>query len=159
MRNDENAADDRPLTRLQKRDWARHLFLTEPGIMQKEVAARVGISVNTMSKWARAGKWEELRASAVAGKSALLTRLYRRLAELNDAVEARPPGERAVSGSDVATISKLSAAIRNLETETNIADKMDVGREFLAWARKSAASADELRRLAALFDGFIKSCL
>lgn len=64
-----------------------------------------------------------------------------------------------MSCSDVDTISKLTAAIRNLETETNIADKMDVGREFLAWARKNAVSADETRRLAALFDGFIKSCL
>lgn len=69
MKNEENAAPDKALTRLQKRDWARHLFLSEPGIMQKEVAARVGVSVNTMSKWVQAGKWEELRASTGAWPS------------------------------------------------------------------------------------------
>lgn len=151
--------DKAALTRQQKRDWARHLYLSEPGVMQKEVAARVGVSVNTMSRWVQGGKWEELRASAIASKSTQLARLYRRLAELNDAIEARPPGERYVGSSDADTLTKLTAAIRNLETEANIADKMDVGRDFLAWARKNAASDDELRRLATLFDGFIRSCL
>lgn len=147
------------LTIRQKKDYARHLYLSEPGILQKDLAERVGVSKNTICRWIADGRWEEMRTGMVAGKATQLSRLYRHLAELNDAVEARPEGERYINTRDVDTLAKLTAAIRNLETETNIADKIEVGKEFLAYARKTANSADTVREVAALFDGYIKTCL
>lgn len=147
------------LTIKQKKDYAQHLYMTEPGMMQKELAERVGVSANTISRWVTTGKWEEMRTSVVVSKTTQLSRLYRHLAELNDAVEARPEGERYMNTRDVDTLAKLTAAIRNLETETNIADKIEVGKEFLGYVRKTARSADTVREVAALFDGYIKTCL
>lgn len=147
------------LTIRQKKDYARHLYLSEPGILQKDLAERVGVSKNTICRWIADGRWEEMRTGMVAGKATQLSRLYRHLAELNDAVEARPEGERYINTRDVDTLAKLTAAIRNLETETNIADKIEVGKEFLAYARKTANSADTVREVATLFDGYIKTCL
>lgn len=147
------------LTIRQKKDYARHLYLSEPGILQKELAERVGVSKNTICRWIADGRWEEMRTGMVAGKATQLSRLYRHLAELNDAVEARPEGERYINSRDADTLTKLTAAIRNLETETNIADKLEVGKEFLAYARKTAPSADTVREVATLFDGYIKTCL
>ena len=147
------------LTIKQKKDYAQHLYLSEPGILQKDLAERVGVSKNTICRWIADGRWEEMRTGMVAGKAAQLSRLYRHLAELNDAVEARPEGERYINTRDVDTLAKLTAAIRNLETETNIADKLEVGKEFLGYARKTARSADTVREGAALFDGYIKTCL
>lgn len=147
------------LTNKQKRDYARHLYMSEPNILQKELAERVGVSRNTMCRWVAEGKWDEMRTSVVTSKAAQLSRLYRHLAELNDAVESRPEGERYVSSRDVDTITKLTAAIRNLETETNIADKIDVGKDFLAYVRRISADTDKVKAVADLFDGYIKSCL
>ena len=147
------------LTNKQKRDFAKHLYLSEPGILQKELAERVGVSKNTISRWAAEGKWEELRTSVVTTKSTQLSRLYNHLRELNDSVDMRPEGERYINNKDADTLTKLTAAIRNLETETNIGDKIEVGKEFLNYARKAADSPDTVKVIAALFDGYIKTCL
>lgn len=147
------------LTNKQKRDYAKHLYLTEPSILQKELAERVGVSKNTISRWVAEGKWEELRTSVVTSKATQLARLYRHLAELNDAVESRPEGERYVGTRDVDTLTKLTAAIRNLETETNIADKIEVGKEFLAHVRRSGAPVETVKAIATLYDTYIKASL
>lgn len=147
------------LTRKQKRDFAKHLYLSEPHLLQKELAERVGVNQNTMSRWVIEGKWEELRTSVVASKATQLSRLYRHLAELNDAVDARPEGERYMNNKDADTLTKITAAIRNLETETNIADKIEVGKEFLSYVRKAAPSPEAVRQVASLYDAYIKTCL
>ena len=147
------------LTNKQKRDYAKHLYLTEPSILQKELAERVGVSKNTISRWVAEGKWEELRTSVVTSKATQLARLYRHLAELNDAVESRPEGERYVGTRDVDTLTKLTAAIRNLETETNIADKIEVGKEVLAHVRRSGAPVETVKAIATLYDTYIKASL
>ncbi|MDD7726246.1 MAG: phage terminase small subunit-related protein [Bacteroidales bacterium] len=155
----ESNSDTQPMTGQQKRDYAKHLYLTEPSILQKELAERVGVSKNTISRWVTEGKWEELRASVVTSKATQLARLYRHLAELNDSVESRPPGERYVGTRDVDTLTKLTAAIRNLETETNIADKIEVGKEFLAHVRRSGAPVETVKAIATLYDTYIKASL
>ncbi|MCR5697852.1 MAG: helix-turn-helix domain-containing protein [Marinilabiliaceae bacterium] len=147
------------LTMKQRRDFAQHLYLTEANITQKELAERVGVSKNTICRWVADGKWDEMRTSVVATKAAQLSRLYNHLRELNDAVESRPEGERFINNKDADTLTKLTAAIRNLETETNIGDKIEVGKEFLAYVRKTADSPDTVKTVANLFDGYIKSNL
>lgn len=147
------------LSNKQKRDYAQHLYLSDPNILHKELAERVGVSPNTITKWVADGKWAELRTSVVTSKATQLSRLYRHLAELNAAVDARPEGERFINNRDADTLTKITSAIRNLETDTNIADKVEVGKEFLAYVRKAATSSEQVKAVASLFDGYIKSCL
>lgn len=156
---EDNITTTDALTNKQKRDYAQHLYLSEPNILQKELAERVGVSKNTISRWIVEGKWEELRTSVVTTKATQLSRLYNHLRELNDSVDARPEGERYINNKDADTLTKLTAAIRNLETETNIGDKIEVGKEFLTYVRKAADSPDTVKTIAAIFDGYIKSCL
>ena len=73
------------LTREQKKDYARQLYLNDSSITQAEIAERVGVSKVTVCKWVKEGKWEELQTSLLVGKDVQLARLYGQLKRLNDA--------------------------------------------------------------------------
>ena len=76
---------------------------------------------------------------------------------INDAIENKQDQKFATS-KEADAILKLTVAIKNLETETNIAEKMATGKEFLAFVRKT--SGFELSKdVAKLFNAYIKSCL
>ena len=55
------------------------------------------------------------------------------------------------------TLMKITAAIRNLETETNTAEKMATGKEFLAFVRKTCG-LEKSKEIARLFNAYIKTC-
>ena len=145
------------LTIEQKKDYAKQLFLNDPGITQAEIAEKVGVSKVTICKWVKDGKWQELQASLLIGKEEQLARLYKQLRLLNDAIENKQDQKFATS-KEADAILKLTVAVKNLETETNIAEKMATGKEFLAFVRKT--SGFELSKdVAKLFNAYIKSCL
>lgn len=145
------------LTIEQKKDYAKQLFLNDPGITQAEIAEKVGVSKVTICKWVKDGKWQELQTSLLVGKEEQLARLYKQLRLLNDAIENKQDQKFATS-KEADAILKLTVAIKNLETETNIAEKMATGKEFLAFVRKT--SGFELSKdVAKLFNAYIKSCL
>ena len=146
------------LTIKQKKDFARQLYLNDSGITQAEVAERVGVSKVTVCRWVSEGKWDEMRTSLLVEKDTQLARLYRRLRELNDELEGRPEGQRLMSSKEADAMLKITAAIKNLETETNVAEKMATGKEFLAFVRKTCG-LEQSKEIARLFNAYIKSCL
>lgn len=142
------------LTNRQKKEWAQLLF-TKENVTQKEVAARVGVSVQTMSKWVNAGKWEELKVSVTITKEEQLKNLYRQLAEINKAIAEREAGKRFSTSGEADTISKLAVAIEKMESDIGLADIISTFRVFLNWLRGfDIAQAQELTPI---FDTFIKS--
>lgn len=145
------------LTIEQKKDYAKQLFLNDPGITQAEIAEKVGVSKVTICKWVKDGKWQELQASLLIGKEEQLARLYKQLRLLNDAIENKEDQKFATS-KEADAILKLTVAIKNLETETNIAEKMATGKEFLAFVRKTSGF-EFSKDVAKLFNAYIKSCL
>ena len=145
------------LTREQKKDYARQLYLNDSSITQAEIAEKVGVSKVTICKWVKEGKWEELQTSLLVGKEEQLARLYKQLKRLNDAIEERDEGKDFAGSKDADAILKITAAIRNLETETNIAEKMATGKEFLSFVRKTSG-LDTSKEVARLFNSYIKSC-
>lgn len=146
------------LTIKQKKDFAKQLYLNDTGITQAEIAERVGVTKATMCKWVAEGKWDEMRTSLLVEKDTQIARLYRRLRELNDTIESRPEGERVMNSKEGDTMMKITAAIKNLETETNTAEKIATGKEFLTFVRKTCG-LDQSKEIARLFDAYIKSCL
>lgn len=73
-------------------------------------------------------------------------------------VEDRPGKEQFLNSKEADAVVKITAAIKNLETETNIAEKMATGKEFLSFIRK-ISTFDVSKDIARLFDSYIKSCL
>lgn len=146
------------LTREQKKDFAKNLYLNNPNITQKELALRVGVSAVTINKWINDEKWDTLQKSLLLSKSEILADYYEQLREAKDSVRMREEGKRFMSSKEADAVVKITAAIKNLETETNIADKVEVGKDFLAFIRK-ITSYEESNKIAKLFDTYIKSCL
>lgn len=140
-------------TRQQKKDFAKTLYLSEKGITQKEIASRVGVTEATVSKWVREEGWERLKTSVIGGREDLLGWLHAQLNAIREAVETREENNY-VNSKEADTITKLTNAIKKLETETNIAHKVEVGQQFLVWLR--ATDPDKALEFLPLFDAFIK---
>jgi len=140
----------------KEKEYAKLLFVKE-NLTQKEVAERCGVTEKTMSRWVRDEKWEDLKVSLLTTKEDELRRLYAQLKELNDMVYKRPEGERYANNKDADIISKLTASIRQLETETSIAQIVEVGKSLAEWLRK--IDVDKAKEFVSYFDGFIKDRL
>lgn len=144
------------LTNAQKKEWAKTLYLRE-NLTQQEIAERVGVSRVTVSNWVRAGKWEEQKAGLTLTRQEQVANLYRQVAEINKAISARAEGERFPNSKEADILGKLSAAIRNMEQETGIADIISVLTGFIEWVRP--LDLDKAKELTRLSDAYIKDKL
>ena len=144
------------LSNAQKKEWAKTLYLRE-NLTQQEIADRVGVSRVTVSNWVRAGKWEEQKAGLTLTRQEQVANLYRQVAEINRAISARAEGARFPSSKEADILGKLSAAIRNMEQETGIADIISVLTGFIEWLRP--IDLDKAKELTRLSDAYIKDKL
>lgn len=144
------------LTNAQKKEWAKTLYLRE-NLTQQEIAERVGVSRVTVSNWVRSGKWEEQKAGITLTRQEQVANLYRQVAEINRAISARADGEKFPNSKEADILGKLSAAIRNMEQETGIADIISVLTGFVEWLRP--LDLDKAKELTRLADAYIKDKL
>jgi len=144
------------LTNHQKKEWARILYIKE-NLTQKEIAEKVGISTKTMSKWVNDNDWDKLKASYTISKEETLQRFYAQVNAIQNAIEAREEGERFAKGSEADVLVKVSAAIRNLETETSVADTIDVFTKFLDWLKM--VDLKKAQEFVEIQDKYIKTLL
>jgi len=138
-----------------KKQWAKHLYIYD-NLTQKEIAAKVGITEKTLSKWVNDPKenWEMLKSSLTITKAQELKRLYIQLAEINNFIAGKEPGKRYANTLEADIISKLSAAIKNLETETSVSDTIDACIDINKWLKSvDFAKAQEFVHIQ---DEFIK---
>jgi transcriptional regulator with XRE-family HTH domain len=142
------------MTNDQKMEFAKLLFVRER-LTQKEVAERVGVSEQTMSKWVRTNGWERLRRSLLTTKQEQIAMLYDQLDAINQAISQRK--ERVANNKEADVISKLTAAIRNMETDISIGEVVECGMKFGDYVRQNAAAMS--KDIVTLYDGFIKSMI
>ena len=117
----------------------------------------MGVSRQTISKWAKEDKWEEQKAGVTLTKEEQIKNLYRQVAELNRAILERDEGTRFATITEADTIAKLSAAIKKMEGESGIADVISVGIKFIEWVRK--ADVSRAKEFAEWWDLFVKDQL
>ena len=143
-----------------KKDYARTLFLKD-NLNQAEIAARVGTSAQTISKWKTEGNWESLKANFVITRQETLSRTYAQInqifSELESTNEAGAKVITSISSSKADTLSKLSAAAKSLETDLSISTYIDVFIKFGNWLRD--ADFTLAKKMAELQDSFIKEQL
>lgn len=144
------------LTNAQKKEWAKTLYLRE-NLTQQEIAERVGVSRVSVSNWVRAGKWEEQKVGLTLTRQEQVSNLYRQVAEINRAIADRPEGERFPTSKEADILGKLSAAIRNMEQEVGIADKITVLTDLIGWVRK--VDLEKAKDITAIADAYIKDKL
>lgn len=113
------------------KNYAKLLYTKEGVTSQKDLAARVGVSENTISKWVNEDNWERHRASVIITKDEQLRRVYMQLTELNDSIFKKPEGERFSNTKEADILVKLSAAIKQLETDVSLAEAIEVLTKFI----------------------------
>lgn len=142
------------LSMQQKREWAKTLYLKE-NLTQQEIAERVGVSRVTVNNWIGKNGWEMLKTSITITREEQLKNLYRQLTELNNAIMAKPEGERFPNAAEADTISKLSNAIKKMKTEVGLSDIISVFSNLLKWLR--ASDPMQAKEVTPLLDAFVKS--
>ena len=151
--NDRKMAE---LTSRQKKDFAKSIYLGEE-LTQEEIAERVGVKRQTVSRWIKEGNWERHKVSITITREEQLKNLYLQLSELNAAINKKPAGERFANAVESDTISKISNAIKKMETDVGLADILSVFKSFVKWLR----TYDMVRskEIVPLLDAYVKSKL
>ena len=144
------------LTSRQKKDFANSIYIGEY-LTQEEIAERVGVKRQTVSRWIKEGNWERHKVSITITREEQLKNLYLQLSELNAAIARKPEGERFANAAESDTISKISNAIKKMETDVGLADILSVFKSFVKWLRSYDISRS--KEIVPLLDAYIKSKL
>ena len=117
-----------------KKDYARLLFMQ--GEQQKEIAKKVGISAQTITKWVNDGGWHEQRAAQNITRPELVNKLLRTIDKMLDAVNMSENPEAANGLAD--KLAKFSSTIEKLDKQTSIVDVIEVFMAFSKWLQFQA---------------------
>ena len=127
-------ADETKTTLSKRKKELARLYYVQ-GLTQDEVAERVDVSRNTLSRWVKEGKWSEYRAATnitrpeIVNKNLLL--ISRLLDKLNtDDIETTDIGRI------IDQISKLAAAIERIDKKANVVDAIEVFTSLNNWLIK-----------------------
>lgn len=141
---------------INKKDIAKDLYL-KGGCTQEEIATKVGTTRQTVSRWAREGKWEELRASFTISTETILAGMIRQVSEIQNQANARKEGERSFTSKEADTVVKITSAIKKLQNDAGITDIVNVGIKFTNWLR--GIDIEKAKEYNELWDLFIKDQL
>lgn len=140
-----------------RKKLAYTLYTKDGVITQKELAERVGISEKTIGKWITEGHWEKERTSILLTKEETLKRIYEQFTELNDTIAKRPKGSRYAIPKEADTIIKLSAAIKNMETDLALQEVIETLKRLINFVR--VENLNEAKIIMRWADIFIKTLL
>ncbi len=114
--------------------YVAQLMFIEGGQAQKEIAARLGVSEQTICRWAKAGQWDALRANLLTSRRRRLAELYAELEEFNRMV-AEKEGYKVASSKEADARRKLIADIKELEGKYSVAQISTVAMDFCDFVR------------------------
>lgn len=140
------------LTNDQKKELARELFL-QGSFTYAEIAEKVGSTRQTVSRWAEAGKWEDLKVYMTVGKDRVLRGFYQQLNDIQTAILSREPDKRIASSTEADRQVKLASAIKKLENDCGITGLIDAGIRFCNYIR--TVDIEEAKKIAKYWDIFL----
>ena len=124
----------------RKKTLARSLFLS--GMEMAEIAAQVGTSRVSISKWCAAGAWKEARAASNITRPQLVNKLLLAIDNLIEQVNTS--GDPEAIGSLADKLSKLSSTIEKLDKKANVIDAIEVFMAFNRWLQHNAQFDPEI---------------
>ncbi len=104
------------LSSTQKKEWAKVLFLNS-NMTQKDIALKVGISQNSISKWVDKEKWDILKTTLTTTAENELRSLYKQLGLLNKQNEAYLEDDDPDTNPDYDRLRKLTKSIFELQNK------------------------------------------
>lgn len=141
------------LNNVQKKALAKDIYLLGSYTME-EIAVKVGTTRQTVSRWAKADGWDELKAGMTIGRDQILKNLYRQINEINSNISSREKGERHANSKEADILMKLSASIKKMEEDVGISELVSAGMRFGDWLRK--IDLDKAKEFVNYWDAFIK---
>ena len=133
------------------------MLYIKDSLTQQEIAEKVGVSRQTVARWAKEEKWEEHKVGVTLTREQQIANLHRQVAEINKVIASREDGQRYANAAEADTINKLSAAIAKMEGDYGIADIISVSKQILFWLRKR--DPQKAIELSYYFDEFVKEKL
>lgn len=131
------------------------ILYTREQLDGKVVAKRVGISETTMSRWVNDFNWKKLRNRLLISKEEVLNNLYEQIDQLNIDIKTNENGKRYGSSKQADILIKLTASIRNMETDLNIADLVESGIRFTKFIQKTG-NVEQNVEFAELWNSFLQ---
>lgn len=123
---------------------------------QKTCAKRIGVSEVTFSKWVNTLNWKALRNRLLISKEEQLNALYEQLEALNENIRNSDSKHADTKQADI--LIKLTAAIRNLETDLAIADLVESGIRFMKHLQRTG-TMEQVQEVSELWNSFIQSSI
>ena len=132
-----------------KRQIARTLFV-QGGMTQKEIASKLEVTEQTISRWSKKDHWDELKKNVMSGKQEILRNLYTELQKLQSIIEENG----GVADSKQADIRrKLITDIRQLETRYSVSQTVPIGMDFCEFLKE--IDFDLAGKISRYFQSFI----
>lgn len=123
-----------------KKALGRSLYLS--GMELTEIAERISVSRQTVSKWANSEGWKEARAAKSITRPELVNKLLLTIDKLITSVnESEDPTLIAGLGDRLA---KLSSVIEKLDKKANVVDAIEVFMAFNRWIQDQACYDPEI---------------
>ena len=121
------------MAKKELREVAKVLFMQ--GYTQKEIAAKINVSEQTISKWSKTDHWDNLKKNLVNSKTERLSELYDELMALNAMIKTREEGFRFPNSKEADIRRKLIRDIADLERKYNIGQTTVIARDFITFCR------------------------
>lgn len=106
------------------------ILYVEKGLTLSAIAEQVGVLPKTVGVWAKEGEWDKLRAGYLGTPTMTVAAL---LNSINAIAEAAAKDSRAINAKEADTIAKLTASIKSIKKELNVAIYVEIFMEFGTW--------------------------
>ena len=140
------------LTVKDKKELALSLFLNSDQ-SQKELAARVGVSENTLSAWVNDGAWKTIKGAKTATRQQMITELYQQLNLIKEAAVDAQGKRRAMTHTEVQSVKMITKSIQELDKTLAADTYMQVVEELMTWLFES--NPEEAKRMLPRVDSFM----
>lgn len=124
----------------KRKSLARTLYLS--GLVQTEIADKVGVSKVTISKWCNNEGWKETRAAKNITRPELVNKLLLTIDRLIE--EANSSDDLAAAAGLADKLSKFSAVIQKLDKKVTVVDTIEVFIAFSKWLEFRAQTDSEI---------------
>ncbi len=141
------------LTNNKKKELAFQFYMNTQYTVV-EIAEKLELARQTVSRWAEKGKWKELKAANTVTNEQNISRLREQINHILTAISDREEGKRIATAQEADTLNKLGAAIQKLEREVGLTDIINVGTRFITWLRQN--DLNKAKEFIELWDLFIK---
>ena len=142
--------------RQQQRELARLKFFYQHWTF-KEISGWLGVSENTIGKWAKDDGWKDEKRSLTQSREQALLAAYKQLGEIDSNIAGRPEGERFATKDERLARRDLRRDIMEMEAGSGVRDVINVSQALLNWLR--AFDPTKAIEVSALFDQYIKEML